>query len=89
MLICSGQQYELRKHIVYPHGVFYTLFGVLVLGFLETLVRSLGVIFVETMLWVFMGQAQHRVDRPDPLVWSGQATLVVNPVSTDILSMHS
>ena len=59
------------------------------LGFLETLVWIFGVIFIETMLRISVGLAQHRVDRPDPLVWSGQATLVVNPVSTDILSMHS
>ena len=75
--------------MVDPHGVFLYAFGVLVLGFLETLVWGFEVIFIETMLWVFVGLAKHRVDRPDPLVCSGQATLVVNPVSIDTLSMHS
>ena len=71
--------------LVHPHGGFYTLLGSWCWGFWVLWFGVLG----SYLLRLFVGLAQHRVNRPDPLVWSGQATLVVNPVSTNILSMHS
>ena len=55
----------------HPHGVFHMLFGSRCWGFW---VLCFGAIFIVTMLWVFVGLAQHRVDRLDLLVWSGQET---------------